>query len=110
MKALVPAPTGISPTTAAEQKQNKKNNQYSFHLVPLWLEEAVGSFEEEPRSFSIATMLRKAAANVCTDQDTIHRALSISVLLTFEATWTGNPQRCFRYSLLAAKCRHLQSS
>jgi hypothetical protein len=26
-KALVPAPTGISPTPAAEQKQDKKNDQ-----------------------------------------------------------------------------------
>jgi hypothetical protein len=26
-EALVPAPTGISPTTAAEQKQNEKNDQ-----------------------------------------------------------------------------------
>jgi hypothetical protein len=25
-KALIPAPTGISPTTAAEQKQNEKND------------------------------------------------------------------------------------
>jgi hypothetical protein len=25
-KGLVPAPTGISPTTAAEQKQNEKND------------------------------------------------------------------------------------
>gem|GEM_PF-4181771 len=31
-KALVPAPTGISPAPAAKQKQNKKNDQYGSHV------------------------------------------------------------------------------
>jgi hypothetical protein len=37
--ALVPAPAGISPTSAAEQKHNQKNDQYGFHLDPPQLEE-----------------------------------------------------------------------
>ena len=33
-RALIPAPAGIAPATTAEQKENKKNDQNSFHMDP----------------------------------------------------------------------------
>jgi hypothetical protein len=33
-KALIPAPTGVTPAPSAKQKHNEKNDQYSFHLEP----------------------------------------------------------------------------
>jgi hypothetical protein len=34
------APTTVSPTAATEQEHYQQNDQYGFHVVPHWDEEA----------------------------------------------------------------------
>jgi hypothetical protein len=56
-KALVPAPTGVSPAATAEQKHNEKNDQYGFHGSASLVR---GSWSTRLTS-SVVSILRKTA-------------------------------------------------